>query len=422
MGDQSESGRYSIFTRRRMLSGAAAIAFSTAIGSTLKTSTASPSIPVSCLTGYNDAWKYWVENGLGHSVVASHVAASSSDVLRQNFQWQWHHPCENANDFEELQRLVDLVANLAVQTDTKILPCITTVPVWARSASGGILPQFLDYFGQYVAEIARRLSRWRDEHGILHNVLAGIEIGNEPNFFQLPSAGNTVPPANNHPCNVAPLPNQYFNPWCMSYEDHADLVTYAYSWIEEYKNYNYVSPDTRIIAGGLFATWTEDYTIYGKRFGNGLNGSDHQSQRLNWCEYLYLFESAVCAEYDVGIHPYYLGPYSGNPQSLANKIANSILAIVDQALYISSKDIWITETGATSKFPVEQQRQSTALQMISNGMNSRPRCKSLLVHSLFSGEGPDSPYHQFGVIGVAGNPLLPFPKPAFSALATNWSN
>jgi len=267
-------------------------------------------------------------------------------------------------------------------------------------------------------------------------LLEAIEVGNEANTFSVPDpakkcAGETF--------------SQFWarkNPWSMTSREFADLITYAHVWIENYRSSACLEEDcpgpliegpVQVVSGGLFAKFQRQSPL----FSNGLPPyPTTQVDPMSWKQYLTSFQSHTCADYDIGFHPYDLGPYDQNPplttggspvseSPRGSFTSENVLELFDEASALTNRDIWVTETGATSREntkaagPVLESTQASELYAMTWGLASRSRCKAMIVHRLYDSshtdsESPTNAYYRFGVFKDTEVPPQIHPNKTFS--------
>ena len=168
--------------------------------------------------------------------------------------------------------------------------------------------------------------------------------------------------------------------------------------------------------------------------------------RPSWQEYLSELVGDGEIGFDVGMHAYETAkPPEGvltDPEDSSDPFdrgrqyatwrAERIVEQIDEALEIVPGDLWLTETGASSApvWPSDvfspgyrgahgQAMQAETLTGIADAISSRPRCRSMFVHRLFSddrAEPPGTAHFQDGVYdSIDGKP-----KEAVEALAAAW--
>lgn len=267
-------------------------------------------------------------------------------------------------------------------------------------------------FGRFADRTLRHLDAAGPRTGE-HPVVAGIEILNEPNLWTF----GAVP----------------------AYRAR-ELTGAAAAAVAAAESAGAYSHRMRVISGGLAPAAAVQP-------GNP-NG---YPPRPAWQEYLAELAGGPDPGFDVGFHSYETGkPPDGvlsipeddpaDPLGRADEFAGwqagSILDKLDEALSLTDADVWLTETGASSASPwpedifspgyrelAGEQIQAEVLSRVADGLRSRPRCRSMIVHRLYSNDdaepppaADDSPHYQYGVYdSIDGRPKLAVP-----ALAAAW--
>jgi hypothetical protein len=224
-----------------------------------------------------------------------------------------------------------------------------------------------------------------DEAGVLE----AVEIGNEPNNFEVGG----------------------LNEWSMSYQDFADLVTWAWIWLRRYYNEGKLSREVPVISGGILAF---AITANATPSRNGPAGTEY----LKWIDYFKKFQQHVCANFEVGFHPYPLNLSQTPTQNIAR-----VLTMTDEILAATTRNVWITETGSTSRSPRSDIDQKDVVKGICTGMASRPRIKGVFLHRLFDAYNEEGkPYEAFGVCRNVGWDYTSIvPKAAYTEMANLWA-
>ena len=283
-------------------------------------------------------------------------------------------------------------------------------PDYFRTCSPGHDPDF----GNFAAATLRHFDAFSRLQG-RPTVVTAVEILNEPNVWTF----GGVPATRLRELSVAA----------------ADRVAAS-------QKAGAFSQPMRVVSGGI-APVTE------LEPGNPLG----YPPRPSWQEYLEELLEGAPADFDVGFHSFETSkPPAGvltipeddsdDPFGRAGQFAEwqsaRILDRIDEALALAPGDLWLTETGASSEsiwsvdvfspaYRAEhgQRIQTEVLTGIADGLGSRPRCRSMLVHRLYTddlaepppGADSDSPHHGDGVYESTGGE----PKLAVSALADAWS-
>lgn len=324
----------------------------------------------------------------------------------------------------------------AMLAGVQILPTVFGCPEWAQpvvtAAPRGrrrelpeahfrtCAPRFDPDFGRFADRTLRHFDAPSRNEGRPRQV-SGVEILNEPNFWTF----GDVP--------VGRL---------------LDLTGAAWEAVEASARAGAFSAPMRVISGGLAPV---------SALGPGEGAFP---PRPSWQEYLAELDASG-AGFDLGFHSYETGrPPAGtltvteenpdDPFARAGQFAawqaDQIIGKIDAALEITSRDIWVTETGASSAatWPVDiftpeyrrehgQQIQAEVLGRIADALKDRPRCRSMFVHRLFSNDAAEplpsragadpslqtgaSDYHQYGVYdSIDGAPKL-----AVARLASVWA-
>lgn len=171
-------------------------------------------------------------------------------------------------------------------------------------------------------------------------------------------------------------------------------------------------------------------------------------ERPSWQDYLAEIVGDGTTPFDVGTHSYETSrppegvlsapedessdPFARGRQ-FASWRAEGIVDRIDEALEIAPGDLWLTETGASSAstWPEDifspayraahgEAMQAETLASVADALRSRPRCRAMIVHRLFSddrAEPPGTTHYQDGVYdSIDGRSKL-----AVEALAEAWS-
>lgn len=412
-------------TRRSLLKRAGAGAALLAGTGFLLERTLSEDRPRGYLTGFNDDFLAYSATGFAGQTMQK-VRRSNGTALRFGVNWGQVQAAGPRNfDFTPYNRLYGLALHHGLQ----LLPTVFGCPDWAgpvmharrRTDAGPAFPdesfrtcspEHDHRFGHFVAATMRHFDTF-SMHG-RPTVIQAAEIFNEPNLWTFGEV-----PAD----RVRELAN------AAAEAVAADQAAGAFS------------VPMSVISGGLGP-------VSALQVRNRLG----LPPRISWQQYLReLLDGPV--RFDVGIHSYESGKPPGevldtaeeNPsdqfsrgREYADWQADQILDRVDQTLELAPGDVWITETGASSAalWPEDifspayrnefgQRIQAEVLAQVAAGVRSRPRCRAMIVHRLFSndqaepppGDGQNSAHFQSGIYeSVNGQPKL-----AVKALAENWA-
>lgn len=168
----------------------------------------------------------------------------------------------------------------------------------------------------------------------------------------------------------------------------------------------YFSHPMKVISGGLYM--------------------DYQGE--SWKSYLNFFEN-VHPALEIGIHPYDTRDHQGYAwDQAADRVVARVIELWEQAVPLTGRDLWVTETGASSRHPFTREGQKRALRKLvgraSNGgyFATRSRCKGVFLHRLYPAahgqgqeEGPDEPFYQFSLLDPTWAP-----KEAWWMLVDEW--
>lgn len=313
----------------------------------------------------------------------------------------------------------------------EVLPSIHGCPEWADPvdpvslAPGGPRP-YPEYFrtcspshdgdfGRFATATLRFFDAPRLTHPELVPTISAVEILNEPNivtFGEVPAS-------------------RLF-----------DLSQAAARAVQASQDAGEFSGEMSVVSGGLAP-------VIAVAPGN----AGGFTPRPSWQEYLRELTGSEYPRFDVGIHSYETSkpppgtltepernvsdPYARAGQFAAWQ-ADRILGRIDQALDLTDRDIWVTETGASSagiwskdiftagyRKAHGQRIQADVLTGVADALKSRPRVKAMIVHRLFDDnevEPPptssaDSIHYRSGVYESD----LGRPKLAVPALAGSWA-
>jgi hypothetical protein len=299
--------------------------------------------PVRYLTGFNESWV-----GLEAIEYASVAAAGAARYLRQSVSWDGVERTQGTYDWSAYAGL----KRKAQANGVKVLPIFVSCPSWARPMPGSVpicSPEYDSAFGQFVAAGLAYFGT-----AVTHG-----EIWNEPNSNGL-----------------GPVPPERF----------ASLLQNAHNWVWAYNQQR------------LFVNGEERFLVSG---GLAMLERGARETAIFWSEYLRTFQERTNAAYNVGVHPYDLTDHTGQTsEAAAAALRSSIMRQFDEAKALTTRNLWVTETGCSSRDPWSQRGQAIALAGIMNGFNQRGRCRAVLVHRLYDdiqSEAPGSAFYRYGV-------------------------
>lgn len=382
--------------------------------------------PRGYLPGFNDDFLPYSHSGFARPTMEK-VRDSNGVALRFGVDWaEVQAAGPTSFDWSRYQSLYDL----ALEFGLELLPTVFGCPEWAgpvRTARrwSGNDPEFPadsfrtcsseydDRFGLFTDATLRHFdafSKWQDRP----TVVRAVEILNEPNSWTF---GDVPAGRVRELCDAA-----------------AEAVAAS-------QDSGAFSRPMRVVSGGLAPVTALEP---GNRLGH--------PPRVAWQEYLGELLGEGPVGFDVGVHSYEsskppagtLGSAEDDPsdpfargREYARWQVAGILARIDEATGLAPGDVWLTETGASSAalWPTDifspayrarfgQQIQAEVLARIAEGLESRPRCRSMIVHRLYSddraepppGAGQNSPHYQSGIYESIGGP----PKLAVDALTGVW--
>lgn len=376
------------------------------------------------LPGFNDDFVSYSGAGLAGSVMPK-LKAAGGQAARIGVDWGLVQPDGPESwDFSSIEaiRIQAMVAGV------QILPTVYGCPDWAgpvitASPRTGRQTYPADYFRTCSPEYDPDFGRFADRtirhfdapafSGDAPRLIPGVEILNEPNFWTFGDvpAGRLI-----------------------------ELTSAAAEAVAASARQGAFSAGMRVISGGLAP-------LSALAPGEGAFPA-----RPSWQEYLGVLSEAG-GDFDIGFHSYETAqPPAGtltiperNPEDAFGRArqfaewqSNRIVGKVDAALAITSRDVWVTETGASSaatwpddiftagyRLAHGERIQAEVLTRVAAALESRPRCRSMIVHRLFSndeaepptGSNESSDYYQYGVYDAIDGA----PKLAVAALAAEWS-
>lgn len=427
-----KGGRVTALTRRKLLKRAGIYGAALGIAGMVKTadqlgarSVSEPKFPY--LTGFNDDFVSYSKSGFA-SATLDRVKSCAGRCIRFPVDW---------GDVQQESRTsfnwssYDPIFGQALAAGVQLLPVILGCPEWANPVVTAARrddldppypadiyrtcsPSFDFAFADFVDQTLRHFDFFSKQHGY-PTVVSGAEILNEPNLWSF----GAVPAARVFQLTSA-----------SAAKVAASQAAGAYSG------------KMRVISGGPAPV-----------LGIGPDNPKGHPPRPSWQRYLGDLVKSGPVNFDVGFHSYetskppdeILTIPEDNPsdpfaraREFANWQASRIVARFDEASTITSRDIWLTETGASSAciwssdiFSSSYRAahgpsiQAAVLAGIADSLKSRPRCRSMFVHRLYSDnllEPPPTPasnsnHYQDGIYdSVNGNPkVAPF------VLAERWS-
>lgn len=138
-----------------------------------------------------------------------------------------------------------------------------------------------------------------------------------------------------------------------------------------------------------------------------------------WKTYLSYFDS-LALDFDVSIHPYDTKDHPTlDWDEAADAVVDRVSYLYNQAAAQTVRNLWVTESGASSRSPYGQQGQARALKRLygsSGFFQGRARCKAALVHKL---RGSDN-LSGFKAFPVCMDDAPWTPKTAYYDLQSAW--
>ncbi|HEU4738876.1 MAG TPA: twin-arginine translocation signal domain-containing protein [Solirubrobacterales bacterium] len=391
---QSDKG----LSRRRFLATAGGGAAALALGSLkVPEANAATSPPV---RGFNDGWNE-VLTGWGTQFgpwAASPTENGSVRYVRQVIDWAEVQK-QNGGPFD-FTRYWALRENLREwntanpQRPLRILPRCMGCPQWAIP-SGYQCPAYWNWChegmdGQFGAFVAETL-KYFDAPG--YRLVDAAEVWNEPNT---PEFG-AVP-----------------------YSRFAGLVWNGQYWTGlYYEQGNYSRPMT-VLAGGIAMRGPAEKATSGA--GGSMNGWSYENGNfvripMSWQTYMQKFQESIqWSTFDIGIHPYYFGNSSSEAASKILSLFDEAKNYTVQAPGVPLRNLWVTETGCSSRSPFGQQGQQDVLSSVNKGLAERSRCKAMIVHRMWD----DSETGTFAGYGL-GRLSTSEKKQAWWALHAAWA-
>ena len=420
MGDLRQMNRRTLLKRAGLLGAALVAGGVVADRAFLKDD---PSLPY--LPGFNDDFALLSTSAVAAEVMPK-LRAAGGRCARIGVDWS---QVQAAGPTSWDWSSIDPVRVQALLAGVQILPTLFGCPEWAkpvatatrRSGPGPSLPdpafrtcspEHDPAFGRFAAETIRHFDLPRTLED-LPPLIPGVEIFNEPNLWKF----GDVPP-----------------------DRTLQLTQAAAEAVAQDAAEGRFSGEMRVITGGL-APAVELKPD---------NRSGYPA-RPAWQDYLAELDGP--GDFDVGFHSYELSKPpeevltepEDNPDDPAARArqfaawqADQIVGKIDEALALTERDLWLTETGASSEgtwsgdvftaaYRLEhgQQVQADVLSRVADALKSRSRCRSMIVHRLFSADeaeppptpGEDSPYYGYGVYDAPEGPA----KLAVTALADSWN-
>lgn len=349
-------------------------------------------------TGFNEAFAPMSSPGVNlYDLAMQKARDAGSDMIRVNVGWdavepnninqgRWYfydanYPYQSYNYYA--------IATRAQQLGLKVLPVIAGCPPWVPNRqpchpewialNDPNLPiAYFPYGSTGCNEYANFVVRVVQFFQSCSVTVEAVEIWNEPNL--------------------------YSNVIQMSAANFSALLAASISTV----NATY-SGAIKVVSGGLYAKANDSST---------------------WQPYLDGFVNQ-CGGYALGVHPYQMKDWPGDNwvTKADNAVADTIATFDAISNYTLStygiyNDMWVTETGAHSRYPLAEEGQARVLRKLlgSGGeFDQRGRCKAGLVHRLFPFDpyGIENPSNQFYQCSVL-NPSWT-PKIAYNRLAAGWN-
>jgi hypothetical protein len=413
MTDRARLTRRSLLKRAGLI-GAAIVAGGVVLERTVLQKDESSSY----LSGFNDDFVAYSTSDFAGSVMEK-VQAAGGQSVRIGVDWGAVQ-AEGAQSFDWSP--YNALHAQALIAGVQILPTIFGCPAWANPVSTS--PETADFpvcsrehdddFGRFAFATARHFDAPARVRSDLPTVISAVEILNEPNIvtFGAIPAGRLF-----------------------------ELSQAAAQAIAAGNESGAFSEPITVVSGGLAP-------VIPVAPGN----AGGFTPRPSWQDYLTEMLAAGSPEFEVGIHSYETAKpppgtltepedNSSDPYARAGQFAgwqaDRIIDRIDQALDLTTRDIWVTETGASSagiwskdifspgyREAHGQKIQADVLTRVAEALGSRPRCKAMIVHRLFSNDeaeppptaSEDSVHYQNGVYeSIDGKPKL-----AVAALAEAW--
>jgi len=390
--------------------------------------------PPSYFTGFNDGFLSLSDAGQ-LATALDHLKSAKGQAIRQNIDWRVVQPTQNGG--YDWTRYTTLFGHL-LNKDVQIIPVLHGCPSWANPQGPPQAPAdwhicdqaHEEAFGKFAAETVRFFDSWSKAYGVPPKIKA-VEVGNEPNLYMF----GGVPAA-----RLRQLSN------IAAFHIHANYLLGNYSYPPSSPN------PIRVISGGLAAVGAI----------SGTGPYPNYPFRPDWKNYLQeLVGGGYNINFDVGIHPYETekppsgvvggwasegsSPFSDGSKALQYGVwqANQIKATYYEAEAIvaanCSANLWVTETGTSSHstWSVDvfqnsgyrqtwgQHIQGGVLSLVADYLRSRPRCRSMIVHRLYSDDSAEPVNGPFYRYGIYDPPLTPggprVEKVARASLTGAWS-
>jgi hypothetical protein len=397
-------------TRRSLLAGAGIGGAALVLGQGLELGDAWAATRTAVPGGYNDGFSEFATPTpifpppqISYDNVCRKLRNGTATYARQTIDWATVQPTANGPfDFSGYDHMN---AGLAA-ADIRFLPVVHGCPSWADPVigSGGPgwgFPRDNDSaFGRFAAET---LKHFADAHG---NVTA-VEIWNESN-------------------------TELFG--AVPYRKLASLINSSRDWIVDYKNRGQLAQHMVIVSGGLSLVAEATLSNTARFLLDGsVNG---EGRPIPWENYLsgFMQDSREHSAYHVGIHCYDLRdtPTPAAPDDVYTGVDSSTAVmrakqhIIGQFDYAKdrtfTRNIWVTETGCSSRDPWGLVGQGTVLKGLAEAFALRARCQAMIVHRIYpsvdpTGETPGTNFNEYNVCTTTGAS-----KNAFNTLRNAWEN
>lgn len=351
--------------------------------------------------GYHDIFNIYSGIGL-NDVALERAAQGGAKLVRFNIGWEGIEPTSNSDAvwstsdptyyFNNYNYYA--LASKAQALRLKVLPVINGAPPWLgydrllchpEWVGDGVPSHGIAYYPAPTAagcgafaDFVVKVIQFFENCGIID----AVEVWNEPNLYD-----NIIyiPPASHFSSILATTISR---------------VRTAF-------------PSKTVVSGGLYMSYQNPSV---------------------WKNYLDAFCNQ-CYSYGLGIHPYDLREFPNenhnNYQAVADAVVARILGLYDSvedyllAVHgIYNQDLWVTESGGSSRNPLQEDGQKRILRKLfghNEGFDLRSRCKAALVYRLYpfdnaGGEAPGTAFYGFSTLKTDWSS-----KQAHNQLAVEWS-
>lgn len=299
-------------------------------------------------TGFNDGWQSIEEVDYARA-----VAECTGRYLRNGIDWSVVEARHGTYDWSSYASLKSKVQARGL----RIMPTFSGCPAWAGPRAGGLevcSPEHDTDFGRFVVRGLQYFGA---------PVVTHAEIWNEPNSTRFGAV-----PANRF----------------------ASLLQQAHNWIWGYNQEQ------------LFGRGVEMHLISG---GLAMLEAEARETAIFWKTYLrsFLEDPVLNAGFLVGVHPYFLRAREVeglSEEAAAARTRSGVMALFDEAKQLTTRNLWVTEVGCSSRPPWNQRGQALALSGMMAGFNLRSRCRGVLVHRMYDeleGEPLGTTFYRYGI-------------------------